>query len=412
LPTYRTASGLFAIQQVGYGTGTALDTAGFVNSTLFGYLHVKGVLEYGEIKPLKIPLAIQGAQDVPTLSVTIAPAAVTAGASKVNPTVVLGSLTLAPTARASIAAKSNPTVLLGSVTVSPAARTAHATKVDPSLLFRRIGPITQLSPALQPTQRYGVDFEKGPSVFLDSPPVIAKSSRVNPSVVLSSLTLAPAAIAAKGSAGGAGSYGEGGYGDQLYGDEVGVIIGSLTLAPTAATAKATRVSPTVLLDLSVRVTPAAVVAKGASTAPTLDFSGNARSIGVVTQLKPSYVPGQRYDTPFVHTAGAGPHILNLLTQLKPSYGPGPRYGDLTHEGEHEPHLVGIITQLKPSYGPGQRYGNFTHAKDRGMITQLMPNYLPGQRYAMNFAKAPAVDAGATFRKIITLRGDRIDVILG
>jgi len=92
LPTYRTASGLFAIQQVGYGTGTALDTAGFVNSTLFGYLHVKGVLEYGEIKPLKIPLAIQGAQDVPTLSVTIAPAAVTAGASKVNPTVVLGKI--------------------------------------------------------------------------------------------------------------------------------------------------------------------------------------------------------------------------------------------------------------------------------------------------------------------------------
>ena len=335
MPTYRTASGLFAIQQVGYGTGTALDTAGFVNSTLFGYLHVKGVLEYGEIKPLKIPLAIQGAQDVPTLSVTIAPAAVTAGASKVNPTVVLGSLTLAPTAGASIAAKSNPTVILSSVSIAPSAAAADTSKVDPTLLFLHVGPLTQLQPTLNPGKRYGVDFEKGPSVFLDSPPVAAKSSRVNPSVVLSSLTLAPAAIAAKGSAGGAGSYGEGGYGDQLYGDEVGVIIGSLTLAPTAATAKATRVSPTVLLDLSVRVTPVAASAAAASTAPTLDFSGDPRTIGVVLQLQASYLPGQRYSD-FTHLTDDGPHAVSLLTQLLPAYGPGQRYdGDFDHTIVHE-----------------------------------------------------------------------------
>lgn len=127
----------FQTKQVASATTHAFDAS--LNSTAPWMIAAMAlVVDTGGSGPVDVAPAAStavAASVAPTVvlgSLSLAPSAVTAVAASVAPTVDNG-VTLAPTATTAVAASVAPTVVLGSVTVAPAAATAVAAAVNPTV---------------------------------------------------------------------------------------------------------------------------------------------------------------------------------------------------------------------------------------------------------------------------------------
>ena len=159
-------------------------------------------------------------------SVSVSPAARTAVAASVAPTVVHGSLALSPSELTAVAASEDPVVVLGSTPIAPSESTVVAAKVDPTVLLG--------STVAAPSAGTAVGVVAAPTV-------LAGSISVGPDVI----TAVAASVAPS------------------------VVHGSLALSPSSLTAVAAQAAPTVVLG-STSKTPAVVTAVAASTGPTVD----------------------------------------------------------------------------------------------------------------------------------------------
>jgi hypothetical protein len=128
--------------------------------------------------------------EIPAADVTVTPAAVSAIAGKVDPTVVLGSVTVTPAVGTTIASKVDPTVIYGSLTITPSPASAIGNKVDPTV------DIGDTGVTVEPAAVNTIASSIAPAVVLGSisitpAPASSISSSVDPTVVYGSLSITP-----------------------------------------------------------------------------------------------------------------------------------------------------------------------------------------------------------------------------
>ena len=183
--------------------------------------------------------------------VTVTPAAVSAIAGKVDPTIVLGSTSVTPTASNTIATKADPTVVLGSTSVTPTPGYKIASKVDPTLVHGSI--------SITPTQIYAIASSidptvvEGGAVLVTPDAAYAIASKADPTVVHGSISITPTVsntIASKA--------------------DPTVVLGSVSVTPTPGYAIASKADPTVVLG-SVSITPTPVYAIASKADPTVEL---------------------------------------------------------------------------------------------------------------------------------------------
>lgn len=220
--------------------------------------------------------------------VTVSPAAVSAVAAVVAPTVKLSSVTASPTAVSAVAAVVAPTVKLGDLTISPAVSSAIAAVVAPTI---KLGSIV-----LSPSALFAVAVTVAPTVIQDSITVSpafssAVAVSIDPTVTAGGdVNVTPAAANAV----------------------VAVVaptvnLGDLTAAPASVSAVAVSVAPTVFLD-SVTASPAAVSAVAVSINPTVIQDSitvsPAFSSAVAAVVAPTAIQGDVAVSPSVLSAVA------------------------------------------------------------------------------------------------------------
>jgi hypothetical protein len=211
----------------------------------------------------------------PAAGLTVSPAAASAVAAVVVPTVILGSTSIAPTAASAVSITIGPTVV-NVVVLTPAPASAVILTLDPTVILGAISvapsPATVRAETVNPTVVLGF-------LVLAPSPAVAITTTVDPAVVLGSLTIAPSPASAV----------------ILTVDPSVVSGGGTTVAPTPAFAVAAGVAPTVVLG-STTVTPAAAFA-------------------VPTVVNPSVVLGSLSLTPvpaFAVATIVNPTVVNVV----------------------------------------------------------------------------------------------------
>lgn len=238
-----------------------------------------------------------GAVVAPTVelsSVTVAPAVIDAVAATVDPTVELGSLTIAPGPTSAIGATVDPGAVLGSVTITPTAVAGVGTVVAPTVELSSItiapDPVTSISTTVAPTVELG-------SISFTPTEVAAVGAVVAPDVVLGSIAIEPTEVDAVGAT-----------------VDPTIVLSSVTITPATVDAVVTTVDPTVLAD--VIVTPAPVSAIGAVVAPTVELGSivivpdNVNATGAI--VDPDVVLGSMVITPgnaWVVTTTVDPTVI-------------------------------------------------------------------------------------------------------
>lgn len=191
-------------------TGAALCVANFVSMDATGWtLNHTAVSATAKIWGA---FAIQAE----AAGVTFAPAAVSAVAATVAPTVVLGSVSITPAEASAVAAATAPTVALGSLAVAPDPATAVVATIDPSVIAGSLliapSAVSTVASTVDPTVILGglaiapnsasaVVTTVNPTVIAGSLVIVPDSavsvvSTVSPSVAFSSLVITPSAITA------------------------------------------------------------------------------------------------------------------------------------------------------------------------------------------------------------------------
>jgi len=188
----------------------------------------------------------------PNFSVAITPNPVSAAASKIDPTVVLGSLSLSPNPAASSAAVVDPTTVLGSVAITPSPVSAASNVIAPTVVLGNV--------VITPASADSVTAVVTPDAVLGSltialDPVQAVAAVVAPTVLEGSVSITPSPVATAAS-----------------GVDPIVAMGSLSLLPAAAAAAAGVIDPTVVLG-SIVVAPGAANAVATTIAPTVEGGG-------------------------------------------------------------------------------------------------------------------------------------------
>lgn len=183
--------------------------------------------------------------------VTVTPAAISAAAATVDPTVVLASLTVTSTPAAAACASVDPTVVAGSIVVAPTPAIAACDRVDPTVVLSAMAitpsPAAAACVSVDPTVLVG-------GVIVVPSPASAAASTVDPSVVLASMTITPAAIAAA-----------------VESIDPTAVLGSLTLTPAGAVFSVETVDPSVVRG-SVLIAPTPVAALAAIAGPLVGLS--------------------------------------------------------------------------------------------------------------------------------------------
>jgi hypothetical protein len=206
----------------------------------------------------------------PFANVTVTPAAVTAVAANVTPTVVLGSLTIGPTAVSAVAANVSPTVVLGSLTITPTAVSAVVVSVAPTVILGALSvtpvAISVIAANVSPTAVLG-------SLSLTPAAASAVAASIAPTVILGALVITPTAVSLV-----------------AVTIDPTIILGSLSIAPAAISVVVVTVAPTVEAGGNITITPAAVSAVAVNVAPTAVLGALTLSPGAVALVMGSIGP--------------------------------------------------------------------------------------------------------------------------
>jgi hypothetical protein len=158
---------------------------------------------------------------------SVTPAAASAIAGRVNPTVVHGSISFTPAARNAIAQSIAPTVILGSVTATPAPASVISQTVAPVVIF---GSVNVTPAAIQAVAQALIGAIESGDINLTPDVAQAIARTLDPTVVLSDIFVTPGAVYTIARV-----------------VEPEIILGSTIATPAPASAVASTVAPTVIL---------------------------------------------------------------------------------------------------------------------------------------------------------------------